>query len=877
MRTLKPFLAFFRKSKLEGELDDELQFHLEMRTRENIAAGMSPKEARLAALRALGNLGSLKERTRDTWGFAWLESFLQDVRYGARQLRRSPGFTLVAVITLALGIGANTAMFSVVNAVLLRPLPFRNADRLVVVDGVYPRAFVPTPQPHFEWTDWAEKANTLANFSLYRTGEINFAGEGEPDRVPAAVVSGHFFSLLGVSPLRGRSFLPTEEDVDHPFAAMVSYRLWQSRYASDPGLIGKAVQLNGKPFTVVGVMPPGFEFPARTQIWVTSSRNPFEDMFGGNAIDVGTQVACLRSGATLDQARAELGIIQQRGVPKGAGAGNPVSVTPLHEFMVGNMRPALLLLFGAISFVLLIACANVANLSFARGVGRFREVALRAALGAGRTRLVRQLLTESVLLALLGGALGLLIGVGAVQVARKLTPAQEILTRGIEIDAWVLAFTFVVAMVTGIISGLAPALQSSKLDLTEALKESAASAQAGLSVGSRFRLRSLLGVFETAAALVLLIGAGLLLHSFGKLLDVYPGFRTQNLLAARLSLLEPRYNAPEGRAAFFQDVLARVKTIPGVRDAAFVNALPFGQAGVTAIGLDVEGGPKFEPKSGAFALYLQVTQGYFQTMGIPFFRGRDFTERDTKGSPLVAIISESLARRGWPGQDPLGKRFSFAGFHGQPYEVVGVVGDVRASGLAQPPWPAMYFSGLQQPPDAAFLVVHSTRSAAVIAPFLRDAIRSVDKDEPVSSISTMEQLISQSVTEPRFRTFLLGIFAGLALALAVVGIYGVISYSVSQSTHEIGVRMALGAERADVMRLMVGQGMKMTLIGVGVGVLAAFGLTRLLASFLYAVRPTDPVTFVVVPALLIAVAFLACYIPARRATKVDPMVALRYE
>jgi putative ABC transport system permease protein len=864
----------FRRRQSEKDLDDEVQSHLRMAAQERIEQGESAQQARVSAVREFGNVTLVKEVTRDMWGWCWLETFLQDIRYGARQLRKNPGFTAVAVLTLALGIGANTAMFSVVNSVLLRPLPFRDPGRLVVVNGFYP-ALVPTPQPH--QADRAQVVKTLTDFSGYETGEINLAGDGQADRVSAAEVSEDFFSLLGINPIRGRTFLPAEESADHPSAAIISYAVWQSRYSLDSGVVGKTVHLNGKPFTVVGIMPSGFQFPPQTQMWVPLPSNLNGEMFGGNAF-MRMQIARMRPGVTLDQARAELSVIAQREIPVGARAGNPVSVTSLHESMVGGIRPALLLLLGAVAFVLLIACANVANLSLARSAGRFREVALRAALGASRARLVRQLLTESVLLALMGGGLGLLTGVWAVQVAKKLIPVQDILTRGIKVDGWVLSFTFVVAVLTGIISGLAPALQSSKLDLTEALKESAGS-PAAPRLSSRHRSRGLLGAFETATALVLLIGAGLLIRSFGRLLDVNPGFRTKDLLAARVSLLEPKYSALGGRPAFFQDVLSRVKGLPGVRAAAFANVLPFGRAGAAAFGVDVGGGPKSQMKGGpgAFAIYAVVSPEYFQTMGIPVLRGRNFTDHDNKGSAAVAIISQSLARRAWPSQNPLGKHFRIAFSQEQSFEVVGVVGDVRAFGLAEQPWPTMYFPIFQQPQDAAFLVIHSAQNPSIVSAALPGVIRSVDKNEPISSVSTMEQLVSQSVDEPRFRTLLLGIFAGLAFLLAVVGIYGIVSYSVSQRTHELGVRMALGAERHDVLKLVVGQGMRQTLMGVAVGLLAALGLTRLLASYLYSVRPTDPVTFLVVSAVMLVVALLASYIPARRATKVDPMVALRYE
>ena len=865
---------FFRRRYWDQERARELESYLEAETDENIARGMSPEEARYAAHRKLGNSTLIREEIYHMNSLGWIDTLWQDIRFGLRMLAKNPGFTAVAVITLALGIGANTAMFSVVNAVLLRPLPFNDAGRLVEVEGAYANDFVDTPKPHFEWAEWAEKLKTLSGFSFYENGTINLAGDGEPDRVAAAEVSDHFFGLLGINPIRGRTFLPAEQASEHPFAAIISYELWRSRYGSDPGVVGKTIHLNGKPFTIIGVMPSGFEFPGQTQIWVTRPRNLEDEMFGGMAIG-GWEIARLRSGATPDLARAELEVIAYRDMPAGLRAANPVSVISLHQFIVGDLRPALLLLLGAVGFVLLIACTNVAHLSLARGVGRFREIALRAALGAGRARLVRQLLTESVLLALAGGALGLLTSVWTLQVAKKLVPAQDILTRGIKLDGWVLTFTFVVAVLTGIISGLAPARQSSKLDLSEALKESVGS-HTGLIAGSRHRVRGLLGVFEIAAALVLLIGAGLLLRSFWKLLAVDRGFRANGLVAARISLLEPRYRANEERLAFFQEVLSRVKTLPGVRDAAITNVLPFGRGGGVMFGLNFGRGPQ-KWGSGDGAFYLVVSDGYFQTMGIPFLGGRNFTEGDGKGPSSVAIVSQSLARHGWPGQNPLGKHFNIVGDTKHPFEVVGVVGDVRGFDLEGQPSPQMYVPILQHPPDAAFLVIHGTQNSSAISASLRGVIRSVDKNEPIASVGTMDQLISQSVAAPRFRTSLLGIFAGLAFLLAVVGIYGIISYSVSQRAHEIGIRMALGAERREVMTLVLRQGMRLALTGVGIGMVAALGLSRLLTNYLYSVRPADPLTFVLVSVVVIAVALLASYLPARRAMMIDPLVALRYQ
>ncbi len=629
-RKLSKLAALFRRQKPADDLAEEIRSHLEMEEQENLDAGMPPEEAHYAALRRFGNVTLAQERSREMWGWNWAETLWQDLRYGLRQLRRSPGFTAVAVLTLALGIGANTAMFSIVNSVLFRPLPFQDSGRLVVVGWPYANRFVPAPKPHVEWADWTESTKTLADFSIYENGTINLAGDGEPERVAAAEVSEHFFNLLGVNPIRGRTFLSAEESAEHPFAAIISYKLWQSRYGSDPAVIGRRVQLNGKPFTVVGILPSGFDFLGGPQIWVTLPRNLEDEMFGGPAIG-GTQFARLRPEATLGQARAELGVIAQRGMPPGTGSGNPASLTSLREYMAGDIRPALLLLLGAVGFVLLIACANVANLSMSRGAGRLREVALRAALGAGRARLVRQLLTESVLLSLMGGTLGLLTGVWAVQVAKKLIPAQDILTTGTKVDGWVLMFTFVVAVLTGMLSGLAPALQLSKLDLKEALKERAGSPTAPGS-SSRHPLRGLLGAFEIATALALLIGAGLLIRSFGKLLDVNPGFRTKDLLTVRVNLLGPRYSAPGARLTFLQEVLSRVKVLPGVRAGAFVNTLPLGRATSIRVGLDIAGGPKSQPETGVIAGYNVVSPDYFRAMEIPLVVGRNFTEKDKEGS-----------------------------------------------------------------------------------------------------------------------------------------------------------------------------------------------------------------------------------------------------
>ncbi len=801
-------------------------------------------------------------------------TLFQDLRYGLRMLAKNPGFTAVAVLTLALGIGANTAMFGVVNAVLLRPLPFHDPGRLVAIEGIPVVKFNGLHNRVLGWEDWVSRTQTLEDVTIFEQGGVNLAGGSEPEHVPAAAVSGGFFRLLGVGPVRGRTLLP-EEDAPGQTVAVVSYELWQGYLRADPNIIGKKIDLAQRPFTVIGVMSPGFEFPADTQVWIPEAANQEESLFaeGGRALH---QVARLKPGITLGQVRAELEVFLKQSQEGSTASLNPsFSVMPLKLKLVGDMRPALLVLMGAVGLVLLIACANVSNLLMARNVGHCREVAIRAAIGASRGRLIRQLLTETVLLSTLGGLAGLLVGEGGIRLARVLVPANQTQSSGILLDGWVLGFMILLAGLTGVMAGLLPAFGSSKVALCQALKEGAGGTASGLGFARQHRARTFLGVGEMALALILLIGAGLLIKSLAALSEVKLGIRTDHLITARLFLAGPSYSAPNPRAAFYERLLDRAHSLAGVREAAFVNSLPLGQGVSVMFSLGIEGSLTPSPEtSDKWALYLTISPGYLGTMGIPLLEGREFNYRDRSGAPGVVIVSQTMARRFWAGQDPIGKRITRFS-PPQWMTVVGVAGDVRQWNLSDEPEPEMYVTILQDPPPSAFLALHT--SAPVGAADIAQAVRGVDDAQPLAANHTIEELVARATTSPRFRALVLGIFAGLALFLAVFGIYGIMSYTVSRRTHEFGIRMALGAEGRDVLSMVLGQGLRLTMWGVIVGLAGAAGLTRLLASFLYGVRPLDLFVFASAALALTVTALSAVCIPARRATKVDPMVALRYE
>ena len=797
----------------------------------------------------------------------------QDLRYGARMLARNPGFTAVAVLTLALGIGANTAIFSVVNAVLLRPLPYPDPDRVVRIEEHHEK-FGRANLTGATFLDLREQNQAFSHTTAFRYFPYSLTGEGPPESVVGTRVAEGFFAVLRIGPLYGRAFQREEFHTGADQVVILSHGLWQRRYGSDSGIIGKTIALDSDPYVVLGVMPPRFQFPVQTDLWLPMSRE--RTLPENRRAHLFTVLGRLKPDRSVEQARTELDTLARRIEEENPNVdpGLSFSAVTLHERMVAPVRPALLVLLGAVSFLLLIACANVANLLLARAISREKELVIRASLGAGRLRLVRQLLTESVLLGLAGGALGLLLALWGVDLILSLSPGDMPRLDEVGIDWVVLGFTVLLSALTGVVFGLSPAVRAARMDLHPVLKQGGRTS-AGMGPD---RLRSALVASEVAIALVLLIGAGLLARSFVGLLQVDPGYNANNVLTMFISLPDQKYPASRQQVEFYRQVLDRVQRLPGVVSAAVTNGLPTRRFPSTIF--EIEGRPNVRGEWEPSADILAVSGAAFRTLEIPLLKGQGFTESDTVDAPVVLLVNETLARRYWPNQDPLGRRVTMLDWGDPlPGRVVGVVGDVKMEGLDEPVAPAIYYSYTQFVDRVLglYLLVRTTSDPLALAAAVREQVWAVDKDQPVSNIETMEQVVAGSVAQPRFIMMLLGTFAAVALLLSAVGIYGVISYSVSQRTHEIGIRMALGAQRRDIFRLVVGQGMKLTLIGVAVGLAGSFALTRFLQSLLFGVSATDPVTFAGVAALLAAVALLACYIPARRATKVDPMVALRHE
>jgi putative ABC transport system permease protein len=794
-------------------------------------------------------------------------------------LWKSPGFTVVAIFTLALGIGANSAIFSVVNTVLLRPLAFKHPETLVRVKGELKKQGVDQePLSYPDFVDLKAQSQALERVAAYSQTTGALTGGGEPERLRGANVSAELFPLLGVEPLVGRAFSPEEDRAGSNPVVVLSHALWQRRFGSDPRVVGQEIMLNGRSTTVLGVMPQDFNFPIQSSqrdYWMplVPSVGERAEQRGSHYLNV---IGRLKPGYTLAQAGGETVALSKRLEEQYAetNTGFSLSVVSAHEDVVKDVKPALLVLLGAVGFVLLIACANVANLLLARAAGRAKEIAIRTALGAGRLRIVRQLLTESVLLSLVGGTLGLLIAVWGVDLLVASSPADIPRVKEMGLDMRVLVFTLLISVVTGIIFGLVPALQSSKLDLNESLKEGGRGSTEGL---RRNRVRSLLVVSEVALSLVLLISAGLLIKSFMRLRDVNPGFNPDNVLAVSLSLPPAKYADEPKQAAFYRDVLERIKTAPGVVSAAGVFTLPL--SGSNRINtFEIVGRPAASPGEMPEGNDRVTTPDYFRVMGIPLLKGRVFTERDTADAPPVVVVNESLARRFFAGEDALGKRLIISEKYPQGNEIVGVVGDVRHKSLDVEGGAEFYRSYLQFPASSMSLVVRTAAADPTsIASSIRSIVQQVDKDQPLSNIQTMDQLLADSVARRRFNMLLLGIFASVALLLAAIGIFGVMNYSVTQRTHEIGIRMALGAQAGDVLKMVVGQGMALAFIGVALGLIASFIITRVMSNLLFGVSATDPVTFAGVSLLLSVIALLACYIPARRATRVEPIIALRYE
>lgn len=814
-----------------------------------------------------------------------METLLKDVRYGIRSLLKQRGFTAIAVLTLALGIGANTAIFSVINAVLLRPLPFHDSDQLVTLWERSPKqGYEQNPPSAGNYVDWREQNRVFAQMAIYAPSRrFNLSLGDQPERIFGAAVSSSLFELLGVRPIQGRAFSSEEEQPGNDQVAVISHSLWQRHFAADPNTVGRTITLDGNTYTIVGVMPQGFQFPGGSgtvlriftpetaELWVPLALDA--DILAQRSAHSLYAIGRLKPGISVAQATAEMDAIQQRLEQQYPTfyVGSHVKIVPLAEQIVGAARRPLLVLWGAVAFVLLISCANVANLLLSRSSTRKKEFALRAALGAGRFRIIRQLLTESLLLAFAGAIAGTLLATWGVYVLSSIVPTSFPRRGEIAIDGWVLGFTLLISVLTGIIFGLAPAIQATKMDLVDALKSSGRN-----SAGYRNRhsLRSLLVMSEMAMALILLIGAALMIQSFLRLRQVSPGFASDNVLTMEVSL--PRNSYPrERRSAFLQQLIERAQSLPGAQVVAAAKHLPLSGDNMN-FAFDVEGRP-YPPGKSPGADCRFVTPDYLKALGIPLIRGRAFNDSDGPQAPPVLLINKTMADRYFPDEDPIGKRMQL-GINNFTGQIVGVVGDVKHVGLDAEVNNEVYALYSQGPffTDMT-LLVRTPGDPMSLAAAVRNELATLDKQVSIGKVRTMDTIAAESVAQPRFRTFLLALFGICALLLASIGIYGVMSYAVTQRTQEIGIRMALGAQVSDVRKLVMGNGMSLALIGVAIGLAGAYALTRLIASLLFGITATDVPTFVAVSAVLVAVALFACYIPARRATKVDPLVALRYE
>ncbi len=785
-------------------------------------------------------------------------------------LAKGGGVTILALLALAFGIGANTAIFSVVNTVLLRPLPYKDSEHLLTLSIVFeqlgPEGSALSPSDFIDF----RAQNRTFQFAAFEDDLFNFADGQTPEQIPGALATADLFSTLGVPPLLGRGFLPNEDKPGAERVAVLSEGFWRSRFNADPKTIGRSITLDGRLYTIVGVMPASFQFPNRTmQVWVAHQIEP--PAHRGPYYLHGL----VRFSGTIEQARAELGAMAAR--IKAATPGLPPDygfiATPLDEWLVGKVQPALLVLLGAVGLLLLIASLNVANLVLSRAAAREREISIRAALGASRTRIVRQFLTENLVLAVAGGVAGLLLSFWGIDLLRAFGPQDVPRLQEVTVDRWVLGWTALVSLGSGILFGIAPAWHGTRMNLNDSLKETGRAATAS---GAANGLRNLLVISEIAIALMLLIGAGLLIRSFVSLAQVHPGFVPQQILTMDVSLPRAKYPEPPQVANFYDRLLPRVAALPGVSSAALTSSLPPNGLQVSDNFL-AEGQPLVDDSKAPIGSALATTPGYFKTLGVPLLQGRDFTERDGTNSPPVAIINQTLARQFFGNTNPVGKRLKEGGIarKGNPWrEIVGVVGDVKYEGLGTPTAPAFYWPFRQGPMRSMSLVLRTTLSPASAAASVRAEMRRIDPDIPLAHVRTIESLIDESVAQPRFRTFLIGVFSAVAVLLASIGIYGVVAYSVALRTHEIGIRMALGAQHRDVLALILRQGFLLALIGIGLGLLGAFGLTRLMRNLLFSVAPTDPITFIGVSLLLLFVALFATYLPARRAAKLNPLTAL---
>jgi putative ABC transport system permease protein len=879
--------AMFQRDRLDRELDDELRSHLEMRAADNLAAGMSPDKARYEAQKRFGNTTLLKEDTRNTDIIAWLDEAARDFRHSLRILQRSPGFTAVAVLTLALGIGADTALFSVLDSVLLHPLPYHDPDRLVMVwesSSQHPNPHNTVSPPNF--LDWQTRNTVFSSMAYIFDERDNLTGNGDPEEIVVQDVSANFFSVLGVAPILGPGFTPENGLAGHDNVVILSFGLWKERFAGDPTIVGKSILLNGHAQAVVGVAPRNFQWfikegsltGAKPQMW---SPFVFPQSFRDHK-QMGrfiTVAARLRPGVASSQAQSEMNAIAvqlEHEYPDSDGHWG-INVVPLRQQISGDLRPALLVLFGAVAFVLLIACANVSSLLLARAASRQREMAVRTAIGASRWRIASQLLMESLLLSLMGGGLGVALAIWGTNALLAASPRNLLDLTSVSLDLPVLAFAVASTLLAGLLFGFLPSYISAHSHISETLKTGGR----GSSTNRRAFARNTFVVAQLALALVLLTGSGLLIRSFVRLSAVDPGFDTTHLLTFKVSLPRSKYGTDPSRMAFFQQLLARLTTVPGVRSATTESFPPLtGLGAATAVHLLSQ--PPLALSSLPVANVQVVGPDYFATMNIPLRAGRLFTAQELTEEKHVTIVNQSFADEYLHGENPLGQKAaiymkSLSETEIQPSEIIGVVGDVHQIGLDTAPEPSVYWPHPELVMSAMTVIVRTANDPLALVSAAHSEMQKLDPELPMAAVATMDQLLADSLSRSRFTMLLLGIFAAVALLLAAVGIYGLIAYSVTQRTRELGIRIALGAQRRDVLRLVLAQGTRLTLLGLALGVLAALALSRLLATLLFGITATDPLTFAGVAALLASVALAACFIPARRATRVDPLVALRYE